>query len=227
MKTQMRFQKIICLVMILVGALALAYSFCYATGGLAELGQMWDTNKNKSMFKAAEGKYNAQLFFDIQGFNDALMYCGIVIILLGVLLYITACNRRRKYYVTNFVATGVCAGGNIGISIALMVINGIWMGRFKNIDFVSWAKTNKDNMQEFIDDYIIVNKGEYPPEELLAAYKHYSESTTWFTIGFVVYSLVIVASLLLILNLVWKVALMKGEKQLLNGAVTVEEGAAV
>lgn len=217
MKTQMRFQKYICLVMIIVGALALAYAFCYASGGLAELGHQVEMD-GTSMFETyAEGKYDATLFVKIQGFNDALMYCGIAIILLAVCLYITSCNKRRNYYVTNYVATGVCAGGNIIISVILMALNGVWMGRFKNVDFAAWAEFNANGALDYIE------AGREVPD----VYKHYSESTLWFQIGFVVYALVIVASVLLILNLVWKIKLMQGEKKLLNGSVTVEGGAAV
>ena len=219
MKTQMRFQKYICLVMIIVGALALVYAFCYATGGLSELGSVLKAN-GQSQFKASEGKYDATLAIDIKGFNDALMYCGIVMILLAVGLYITACNSRRNYYITNYVATGVCAGGNIVMSIILMALNGVWMGRFKNVDFASWAQYNADGLEEYH------SLGVTDPE-VLAGFSHYSESTTWFAVGFAVYVIVILASVLLILNLVWKIKLMQGEKKLLNGANTVEGGVAV
>ena len=225
MKTQMRFQKYLCLAMLILGALAIAYSFCYATGGLAELGQLIDSNSGKSQFTARQGKYDATLFVDIQGFNNALMYCGIIIILLAVGLYITACNRRRNYYISNYVATGVCAGGSIVISVIMMALNGVWMGRFKNVDFASWKSYNESNILMWQDIY--KNDPESLTPELLAPYTHYSESVAWFALGFVVYTLVIVASALLILNLVWKIKLMQGEKKLLNGSQTVEGGAAV
>jgi glycopeptide antibiotics resistance protein len=45
-----------------------------------------------------------------------------------------------------------------------------------------------------------------------------------FDLGFVVYAIVIVASILLVLCTVWKYLLMKGEKSLLNGE-TVKGGA--
>ena len=204
MKTQMKFQKYLCLVMLIVGALSLAYAFCYASGGLSALGQQLDNE-----WTAAEGKEDATLFLEIQGFNDALMYCGIVMILLAVTLYITSCHKRRNYYISNYVATGVCAGGNIVISVILMALNGMWMGRFQNVDFEAWQEFN-----EFMSKY----EGETT---------QFSDSTLWFVIGFVVYSVVIIASVLLILNLVWKIKLMQGEKKLLNGSQTVEGGAAV
>ena len=212
----MRFQKYICLVMLIVGALALAYAFCYSSGGLSELGQMLKSDGVTSKFTAdtERGLYDATLYNDIQGFNDALMYCGIVMILLGVLLYATACNKRRNYYITNYVATGVCAGGNIIISVILMALNGVWMGRFKNVDFDSWKAYNA------LGDIFSETGG-------AAGFSHYSESTAWFAVGFVVYIIVILASVLLILNLVWKIKLMQGEKKLLDGANTVEGGVAV
>lgn len=207
MKTQMKFQKYLCLAMLIVGALALAYAFCYASGGLSALGQQLENG-----WTAAPGKEDATLFLEIQSFNDVLMYCGIVMILLAVLLYVTSCHKRRNYYISNYVATGVCAGGNIIISVILMALNGMWMGRFLNVDFEAWQESNELLSSGFIG-------GDKSTQ--------YSESTLWFVIGFVVYSIVIIASVLLILNLVWKIKLMQGEKKLLNGSQTAEGGAAV
>lgn len=201
MKAQMRFQKIICLVMILVGALGLVYAFVYLTGSMAALGQSVkiDAGNRVSSFTASEGKYDALFYFEIQGFNDALMYCGIVMVLLGVLLYITACNKRRNYYISNYVATGLCAGGNIVISITLMAMNAHWKSEFLKVDFTAWKK--------YCDDFFTQYGTKMP----------YGDSTVWFDLGFAVYTLIIVASLLLILNLVWKILLMQGEKKLLAG----------
>lgn len=186
--------------MLLVGALELLYAFFYCSGSLAELGQAFETQGSTHVsFTAAEGKNNATLFNEIQGFNDVLMYCGISMILLAVLLYVTSCNKRRNYYVSNFVATGLCAGGNIIMSIILMAGNVMWRNEFLNVDFDAWYKF-------------------YEPLIEMGAEKniHYSESTLWFDIGFAVYPIIIIASVLLILNLVWKIKLMKGEKELLS-----------
>ena len=221
----MRFQKYICLAMLILGALALVYAFCYASGGLTQLGQLVEPTNQTSKFHAANGKEDATLFIDIQGFNDALMYCGIIMILLAVVLYITSCNKRRNYYISNYVATGVCAGGNIIISLILMILNGIWMGRFQNVDFAAWKAWNERGIAEWQDAF--KNDPESLTDAILEPYTHYSESVAWFAIGFVVYILIIIASVLLILNLVWKIKLMQGEKQLLNGSSTVEGGVAV
>lgn len=196
-----------CLVMIIVGALGLLYAFFYCTGSLAELGQAFTTKSDAqgqtvrvSRFTAAPGKYDATFYNDIQGFNNLLMYCGIAMILLAVVLYITSCHSRRNYYISNYVATGLCAGGNIVLSLVLMVMNGIWRGKFLNIDFASWESSY--DFEIMIEQWDAV---------------HYSDSTLWFDLGFAVYGLIIIASVFLILNLVWKIKLMQGEKRLLAG----------
>lgn len=91
------------------------------------------------------------------------------------------------------------------MSLVAIIMNIIWRAQFLNVDFEAWKAFNST-----LDG---------------AAY---SESTLWFDLGFVVYAIVIIASLLLIFNLVWKVLLMKGEKKLLEASpAPVEEGAAV
>ena len=197
MKAQMKFQKIMCLVMIIVGALGLLYAFFYMSGSMSELGYNIDqfgTNRTSNFF-AANGKNDALLYDKMQPFNTIMMYCGIVMVLLAVVLYITACNKRRNYYVSNYVATGLCAGGNIVISVILLAMNIKWRSEFLNVDFESWK-------------YLLDHDSKI-------AY-HYSESTAWFDVGFAVYAIIIIASVLLILNLVWKILLMKGEKELLS-----------
>lgn len=203
MKAQMKFQKYICLAMLIVGALGLVYAFVYGTGGLSELGQNLELRggRYESAFVARNGKNDATLFTDIQGFNTMLMYFGIVMVLGAVLLYITATNKRRNYYVSNYVATGICAGANVILSVVALVMNGIWRGKFLNVDFDAW--------QAFVDE----------TKTLLGetAETHFSDSTAFFDLGFAVYIIIIIASVFLILNLIWKIKLMQGEKQLLAG----------
>lgn len=210
MKTQMKFQKYLCLAMLILGAISLVYAFFYMSGSMSLLGQRNKVENEViiSAFTAAEGKYDYKLFEQIQPFNDALMYCGIVMVLLAVLLYITACNKRRNYYITNYVAIGACAGGNIVISIVLMALNASWRSKFLNVDFDAWYAYEGTIFGDDIESY------------------KFSKSTLWFDLGFVVYALIIVASIVLILNLVWKILLMRGEKKLLNGTNTVVEGGA-
>ena len=206
----MKFQKVICLIMLIVGAIGLLYAFFYCSGALAELGQNFKTvGKNQvSVFTAEKGKYDATLYTNIQGFNNILMFCGLAMVLLAVVLYITSCNKRRNYYASNYVATGLCAGGNIIISVAMIIMNTIWRGRFLNVDFDAWR-------QYYVDTETVLQA----PVEW-----HYSESTAWFDVGYAVYAIIIVASVFLLLNLIWKIKLMQGEKQLLEKSEKILAG---
>lgn len=179
---------------------------------MSELGYTINNNTGNSYFIASDGKYDATLYNDIQSFNTMLMYFGIVMILLAVVLYITSTHSRRNYYISNYVAIGACAGGNIVLSLVSLVMNGIWRGKFLNVDFAAW-RGHWDFMIDFAGEESIV--------------VHYSESTAFFDLGFVVYILVIIASVLLILNLVWKIKLMQGEKKLLAAGNQVAGGEAV
>ena len=75
MKAQMKFQKIMCLVMIIVGALGLLYAFFYMSGSMSELGYNIDqfgTNRT-SNFYANPGKNDALLYDEMQPFNTLMM----------------------------------------------------------------------------------------------------------------------------------------------------------
>lgn len=199
MKTQMKVQKYLCLVMLILGAISLLYAFMYMSGPIYSLGRAINNSSeiHFSWFQAADGKYDAMLYEEMQSFNTLLMYFGIVMILLAVLLYITSCQKRRNYYISNYVAIGACAGGDFVLSLVCLIMNAIWRGKFLNVDFDAWALFLEMNPSENTEKISADN------------------STLWFDLGFVVYILIIIASVLLILNLVWKIMLMKGEKKLL------------
>jgi hypothetical protein len=184
--------------MLLCGALSIFYALAYGSGIIAALGQGLD-DAVLTNFKPATGKNGASLFYDVQDFNTQIFAFGIVILLLAVCLYITATNKRRNYYITNYIATGACSLGSIVLSIVAMAQNASWRAKFANIDFDTWKSLNA----------AATNSGYTPP---------YTESLAWFDVGFALYSIVIVVSILLVLNVVWKILLMKGEKQLLKGA---------
>ncbi len=198
MKTQMKFQRIMCIIMIVVGALSAIYCFMYCTGALANIGIT--VEKSLGAPKYAEGfEGPGQLYIDVQPFNQTLLILSIVMIVVAVSLYITATNKRRNYYVDNYVATGLVCATDIGISIYIMVQNGIFLSRFNAL----------------MADPAVVAKY----EELAAANKTMDCVTSnWtFVLGFVIYSIVILACVALVLNLVWKIMLMRGEKKLLRG----------
>lgn len=208
MKTQMKFQKIMCLLMIILGALSAVYCFIYCSAGLGAVGGT--LNQDGSTFNDLVDGVNVSMpegaiYNDVQPFNDTLLILSIVIIVCGVLLYITATNKRRNYYISNYVAIGIVSIVDIAISIYILIQNTVFYTRF--LDMIA-DPTYYDRLFAIIGKKDIV-----------------CTTATWnFELAYVLYPIIILASLALIANLVWKVMLMRGEKKLLENSA-VKEGA--
>lgn len=200
----MKFQKIMCLVMLILGALSAVYCFIYCSGGLANIGLSVQKESGQPAYDP-EFETAQRLYVDVQPFNTALLILSIVMIVMAAILYITATNKRRNYYISNYVATGAVCLVDFGVSIYVLVQNSIFLGRFNAI----------------INDPALNARYQAVAEEWETI--SYVTSTWNFALGYVVYALVILGCVGLILNLVWKRELMKGEKQLLSGKQLTEE----
>lgn len=195
MKTQMRFQKILCLVTLIISAITIVYGFAFFTGGLATVADIYDHNND--MFHAAN-VYNFA-----QGVNDALVVCGIIFLCLVAVMYITACQKRRNYYITNYI---------------VLIGTAAFMALFAIVSIALVAATHS----MFISDvdweaFHTFNAGLKDP-----LFLHNGESQVMFGIGYVVYVIVILNALALAYNLIWKIKLMKGEKALLEAGLSKE-----
>lgn len=197
-KTQLKFQKIVALTMLIVAALSFVYS----------LGIMTDLYDMLYFAVEVEGSgYNtqvdgAELYYVMQPFNKMLLSLSIALILISLTLYITNGHKRRLYYVGNYVSTGLVAVSNISVAIWGMVEVSKYRAQFLQIDFDELKKFCEANSRSFTD------------------------STFWFDVGYVVFALLIVAALVCVGNLIWKVLLMKREKELLSGNYVKEVTAA-
>ena len=185
-KTQMRFQKILCFAVLAVCVIV----FLYALGVMT---QLYDT-----LFTASDPELDityvdgADLFYDMQPFNKTLLTVAIVLLLLSLSLFVFQGHVRRKYYIANYVTTGLCCVAFVAAAIWGMANVAIYRGQFLAIDFASlqaWAEMWNTR---------------------------YSESTLWFDLGFVVFLLLVVAAALLVVNTIWKVKLMKAETAALD-----------
>ncbi len=188
-KRQMRFQKVICLIALFASVLV----FIYALGIMTDLYDalyftMMDPSDPDSTF--VQG---SQVYYHMQDFNKALLGGSIVMLLLSVLLFITNTNKRRKYYIANYVSVGL-----YGIfTLAYVVWGHINIQKYK----AEWKAIDFEALKNFAKTF-----------------KHlYTESTFWFDIHYCIFLICICAVCLLVLNVVWKNSLMKEEKRLLEG----------
>ena len=153
------------------------------------------TDIYKLMF--AVGVRGSELFKQMQPFNRQRVIRCIAMILLAVLLYVTRTQLRRRYYISNYVAIGGTVILNVlfsSLSIARILE---YKRRFlTEVDFEAWLA-----LRESIPDF------------------PYTESTLWLDLNIAMQSLVIAASLLLVINLLWKTKLMKFEDKLLSGKI--------
>ncbi|MBQ0071410.1 MAG: hypothetical protein KBS81_06095 [Spirochaetales bacterium] len=189
-KKQMAFQKIVCFVALVCGVLA----FIYSLGIMTDLYDcLYPTIADQSDLNATYVT-GSRVYYDMQGFNRTLLSGSIVLLLSAVLLFIFQTNNRRRYYVANYVTTGLfCA-----IDLALVV----WSHFQIQVYRAMWLNINFEELAQFSKMFKTA----------------YTESTFWFDIHYLVFGICLVEACLLIGNMVWKIKCMKAE------AALIEEG---
>lgn len=178
------------LVTLIVSALTFVYAVSFATPISAVI------KLTHAQSDITDDPINADGTYDLfQQFNVPLIVLSVIFILLVALCYIMACQKRRNYYVTNYVSIIATAAYAVVLCIIIIVFTAICHTSFVNE--IDW------------DTY----RNEYTTYT-------YKDSQTVFWLGYVVALLTLVDAAALIYNMIWKIKLMKGEKQLLaNGLV--------
>ena len=192
-KKQMLFQKLICYLALATGFVV----FLYSLGIMTDLYDcLYSTMMDPSdlTYTTVPGSI---VYYNMQGFNKAFLSTSIVMLLLACLLFVTQTNNRRKYYIGNYVATGLFV-------VATRVI-------------VVWAHFQ---IQEFRAQWLAVDFEALKMHAQMFKQK-YTESTFWFDIHYGVFALCLIEVGLLIYNCIWKMNLMKAERELIakGGAV--------
>lgn len=131
-----------------------------------------------------------------QDIMNAFVYICIVYFVVIAFIYITCTNSRRNYYISNYVVTAAVVLYALLEALYCLVSMIILMGLFNGLD---WSA---------IEAYQVANTSTGAPVV--------STSNLMFILGIVVSVIVLVTALAWIYNLIWKIKLMKGEKQLLS-----------
>ena len=174
MKTQMRFQKILMLVTLIVAALTVVYAFSFCTGSIT---QICKARSGELMGSYRRDPINADaLHAYAQDFNGTLVILTVIFVAIVAVLFITSCNSRRNYYITNYVAIGLVVAYALFIAIFMFVGVGGCHALFNNIDFVKF--------KEIVD-------GGYLSE--------YDDSPIMFILGYVLSVIVILDAAVLVL----------------------------
>jgi len=215
---QMKFQK-----WVVIGAFIMAvmtFVFAYAVFAtpfypLSSLGGQFFELKN--LLDPSEVLFYDQVgynfFNDIQPFNRQLATFSLVFIVLSLVLFISVSHKRRRYYVFNYVSTGVYAVSGVAYGVYSIVNLIHWSGVFNKINFSGAIAAAEAEIEEISSYPIesIANMAE-PLQLQLESFKaDVPQKTAVFMIGIVVFSLIIVAAALLVFNCVWKMKIMKAE----------------
>ena len=190
MKTQMRFQKILMLVTLVVAALSFVYALSFCGGTIYQYNSLYDQINKVEEVEGAEA-----LFLASQKYNDILIGLSVAFIVIVALNFVMASQSRRNYYVTNYVSIILTAVYAVVFAILLLVFVSNTFSLFAAID----REVAEFEYSLVMDDfkYSVVN----------------------FILGYLMAALMIVNAVILVLILVWKIKLMKGEKQLLKGVM--------
>ena len=188
-KRQMALQKILCLLLIAASALVFVYA----------LGYMTDVYDMVYVLREKEKTEEIKLFLsDMDQFNGDLVRAGIGMILVSLTLLLTNTHTRRKYYIGNYVATGITACAAVALTVWAHIRISAFKARYLSgiIDFEvvkNWADRSARN----------------------GGVSVYTDSTFWFDVHYFVFGVLLVAAVLLVLNAVWKIFLMKNERNAL------------
>ena len=187
-KKQIKCQNILCIAAII----ACALTFLYALGLMTDLyDALYSTMRNPYDLTETDVP-GSILYYMMQDFNKALLKYSIGLVLLACLLFLTQTHVRRKYYIGNYVSVGLYSVATVTYTVwAHAYIEGYKAAFLTQVDFEALEKHAKMWKTAYID------------------------STFWFDAHYAVYAILLVVTVLLLLNLIWKIRLMKAEQRLI------------
>ena len=189
-KKQLTLQKILCFAALVACGLVFVYSLGLSTD-LYD-GLFYALPEEAKLETAKVNVPGAEVYYQIQPFNRALLNSSIMMILVACLLFITSTHSRRRYYIGNAISTFAFAGAGVGVSLWAHQQIEAFKLKFLQIDFEAYLKYATKRRKTYID------------------------STFWFDVHYLVFAVVILVCAALIVNFLWKMYLMKAEKKLID-----------
>lgn len=207
-RMQVKLQRLICFLALAAGVIL----FIYALGLMTDLFMLKSliSDENKLDISAVP-TVKARIYYDMQDFNEELLMVAICAVVLSVLLFITNTQSRRKYYISNYIASGINVAAEIAIAIWVHIRISYWKAQYKN-------NVNFGDLEAYLK-----RRWERPDSRTkeLTGKTPFTDSMFWFDVHYFICALAIAASVLLIANIVWKIVLMRRENKLLEGGKAV------
>ena len=183
-KKQMILQRIVSYLVLGAAALVFVYS----------LGLMKDLFDSKFNFYAEDIENpmvaGTEIYYLMQDFNQQLTKVGIGLILLALTLFVFQNQNRRRYYIANYITVGLNTVAGILASVWALGNIFDYKEMYLQIDF--------ETMKFFAEMLQFT----------------YIESTFWFDASKIVFGILLFSVVMNVINLIWKVCLMRAEKKL-------------
>ena len=193
-KKQLQFQKIICLLCVIAAAIM----FVYSLGIMTEIydGLYLATNPKKP---TDDGRVaGSTIYYQMQQFNTELVTFSIALIVLAALLFVMNTHIRRKYYITNYISVALYSVASVGV--------------------VVWSHLQ---IEAFKHQYLTTVDFEALRELCEMKNKPFIQSTLMLDLHYVVAGVMLVTTIALVANMIWKITLMREENALLNAGKEV------
>ncbi|MBR5090069.1 MAG: hypothetical protein IK093_11645 [Ruminiclostridium sp.] len=188
-KKQMLFQKIVCFMALIMAALVFVSSLGLST-------DLYDALSKTILYPDYDLDYSSvtgsRVYYDMFGFNSAFTTASIVLIVVTLTLFVTNTHSRRKYYIGNYIATGLAVAAEIAMAIWCIPQIASYKSQFQN-------NVNFEELEAFSKDWGTLYIG--------------PDDTFWFDICYVIFGILILTSLLLVANICFKSAVMKAERE--------------
>ncbi len=201
-KRQMTLQRVVCILALIASALL----FVYSLGLMTDLyDALYSTMMNPNDFTETEVT-GSIILYDMQPFNRLLLRLSIGMLLLSALLFITNTHSRRRYYLANYVMSVVYSS----CAIALAIWSHLQLEAFKlQYQAISFEEL-EFHAELWETPYIGPN------------------DTFWFDAHYAVCAFFLLAALLMLVNMFYKVYVMHAESLLIgtDWAATEESRAA-
>ena len=193
-RLQMKFQSIITYLCLAAAALTFFYS----------LGVSTDAYFLRTLESLSVSIPGSEMYYEMQPFNKDFTTYSIVAILLAVACLGANNHKRRKYYVANYCTTVISSVADIALAIWAFINVFEYKAKFLAVDYSNLEAIGKRRPN------VLINLG-VDPNNVYGPY-----STFWFDIAAVVLSILIIAALLNVANMIFKIIVMKEEQKLLK-----------
>lgn len=193
-KKQLQFQKIICLLCVIAAAIM----FVYSLGIMTEIydGLYLATNPKKP---TDDGRVaGSTIYYQMQQFNTDFVTISIALILLAALLFVMNTHIRRKYYITNYISVGLYSVASVGA--------------------VVWSHLQ---IEAFKYQYLTTVDFEALKELCEMKNKPFIQSTMMLDLHYIVAGVMLITTIALVANMIWKITLMREENKLINAGKEV------